>query len=116
MLRPETFISFWSLDNLDLTDALNKEIWRDSPARGAALRPRLPLDRYGGLQDMNLDGLGGLPWVPDLVGRSWREPDSVLVVGSAYAPFIRPWAGRTAAMDAKDYRDAKSAEEFLRRF
>ena len=69
-------MSFWSIDDLDLTDTLNEEIWRESPMRGAELKTRLHLEKHGGLQELR----GGLPWVPDLVGRHWGEEGSVLVI------------------------------------
>jgi hypothetical protein len=87
--------------------------------RGAALKTRLRLEKHGGLQELRR----GLPWVPDLVGRHWGEEGSVLVIGSAYAPFIhdnragnrQPWH---RAMDLTDYANAalRPPEEFLRRF
>ncbi len=56
-----------------------------------------------------------LPWVPDLVGRELRNGNGVLVVGSAYAGFIRSFCKRANAMPLSEYRDA-SLESFQRAF
>ena len=108
---------FWSVDKFDLADSLNDEIWRLSPARGSELKRRLRLNLCGGLQEIS-PGRNSepLPWVPDLVGRRSHGARGILVVGSAYAPFIRPWARRSAYIDPLDYRSAKDAGEFLRKF
>lgn len=57
-----------------------------------------------------------LPWVPDLVGRLWREEGGVVVIGSAYAPFIDEPASRHASMPLRDDENAKTAAEFGPRF
>jgi hypothetical protein len=57
-----------------------------------------------------------LPWVPDLVGKNWKDARAILVVGSAYAGFIREYSSRNRTMCLSDYASAKSASEFQRRF
>ena len=102
------------LDDLDLNDAINAEIWATSPQLQATLSRAYPRAAAGLLQAV-LPG-GPLPWVPDLVGRAWREAGSVFVVGSAYAPFIEPIAGRARVMTERDCRSAPTASAFLRAF
>ena len=102
------------LDDLDLNDAINAEIWATSPRLQDTISRAHPRAAAGLLQAV-MPG-GPLPWVPDLVGRAWREAGSVFVVGSAYAPFVQPFAGRARAMTERDYRDAPTASAFLRSF
>jgi hypothetical protein len=54
--------------------------------------------------------------VPDLVGRRWQERGGVVVIGSAYAPFVGASASRRAAMPQSSYASARSAAEFGPRF
>lgn len=64
-----------------------------------------------------VDGLEKpLPWVPDLVGLGWQQPESLIVIGSAYAPFIRGLSKRRCTMPLADYVDARSASRFLSKF
>ncbi len=49
-----------------------------------------------------LVGPSPLAWVPDIVGRSWRSPDAVLVFGASYADFFSPFARRRRVMTLKD--------------
>ncbi len=57
-----------------------------------------------------------LPWVPDILGENWRQPDAVLIVGSAYAGFIREFSGRGATMSLSDYRTARTWQAFQEQF
>lgn len=104
----------WADEHFDFADALNQEIWRESPARGARLATANAHVSAGGWQDRW--ATPPLPWVPDIVGRRWRERGGVLVIGSAYAPFVVGIAGRRAAMPLSSYAGATSAAEFAPRF
>ena len=44
-----------------------------------------------------------LPWVPDLAGKESDQPGGVLVVGSAYSPFITGLAKRNARPALSSY-------------
>jgi hypothetical protein len=103
-------MSFWSVNRLDLEDEVNEGIWCRSAALQADVRARSPSSRADVLQAR----LGGLPWVPDLVGRRWREAGAIHVVGSAYSPFIAGGIGRAIGLDT--YRRARAPAEFLRAF
>ena len=80
---------FWKQSFLDLDDELNAEIWVQSPAEQDRIQPyreHWDLDAIGAQQAMRSPSR--LPWVPDLVGTQWRSSDAIVVVGSAYGPFI----------------------------
>jgi hypothetical protein len=47
-----------------------------------------------------------LPWVPDLVGKESDQRGGVLVVGSAYSPFIAGLAQRNARLALSRYENA----------
>lgn len=102
------------LQDLDLQDAINAEIWASSPILQAAISNAHPHAAADLLQAV-LPG-GPLPWVPDLVGRAWREPGSVFVVGSAYAPFVETYGSRSKTMSEREYRKSATPEAFLRTF
>ncbi len=104
----------WADKHFDFEDTLNAEIWRESPARGARLAAANDRVSAGGWQDRWASP--PLPWVPDLVGRQWRERGGVVVIGSAYAPFVGGSAARPAAMPLSSYASARSAAEFGSRF
>jgi hypothetical protein len=102
-------MSYFSSAVLD--DAINAEIWSDS----VAVEGRVRAQSRPGRADL-LQGRMGLPWVPDLVGPRWREPGTVMVVGSAYSPFIAESAGRRRTMPAGVYRQATDAGAFVTEF
>ncbi len=109
---------FWSERHLDLEDDLNAEIWHQSPIEQDRIQPYRPTWRpaaVGAQQAMRWPHR--LPWVPDLVGRDWQAEDAVIVVGSAYGPFI---AGpdRDHELPASEYAQPTAAafqQRFLRR-
>ncbi len=106
--------SFWADENFDFEDSLNASIWNESPARGARLAQLHGHANAGGWQDRWANP--ALPWVPDLVGHRWREEGGVVVIGSAYAPFVDETASRHASMPLREYANAKTASEFGPRF
>lgn len=80
---------FWSLENLDLDDPLNVEIWDRSTGEQEQIQPYRSdwqIGDVGAQQAMRFPYR--LPWVPDPVGRDWRSHDAMLIVGSVYGPFI----------------------------
>jgi hypothetical protein len=89
----------WNIEDFDLDDPINREIWEHSPAlqRGVHSQtdengnPRFSGDF--GCQQAMLGDAGfdedPLPWVSDLVGKNYGNKGSLLIVGSTYAPFIR---------------------------
>lgn len=107
-------VSFWAIEQLDLEDKTNQEIWCESPALQAELRRLNSTVRADVLQA--LVGCGNLPWVPDIVGRHWREPGTVVVVGSAYATFIEGQGGRSRQLSLREYRPDGTAAEFQQAF
>ena len=56
-----------------------------------------------------------LPWVPDLLGKNWRAEGSILIVGSAYAGFIKEYSDNMG-MHLHDYLRCKSPGEFRTHF
>jgi hypothetical protein len=84
-------MGFWSPQYLDSIDPENEEIWIDSPAEQARIQRPGSLTKEGdvGAQQIMVNGREvPLSWVPDLLGLEWKRSESVMIVGSAYAPFI----------------------------
>ncbi len=109
-------MTFWSLDELDLTDSLNAEMWTRSPTEQERIQPYKDdwtIGKAGAQQAMRYPHR--LPWVPDVVGRDWKSPDAVLIFGSAYGAFIRR-EGRPGFIAPAEYARASSAAEFTRLF
>ena len=80
---------FWSLEHLDLEDPLNAEIWDQSASEQEQIQPYRSdwqIGDVGAQQAMRSPYR--LPWVPDPVGLDWHRHDALLVVGSAYGPFV----------------------------
>lgn len=82
-------MSFWSEAHLDLQDALNSTIWTESPKVQERIQPYGSTWSFGciGAQQAMREARK-LPWVPDVVGVEWRSPAALLIVGSAYGPFL----------------------------
>ena len=101
-------LSFWTLDPCD---KINHDIWSQSRTvmrRALAAHP----NSLATLLQADLD----LPWVPDLVGPKWRDAGSVVVIGSAYSPFIDGFAGRGKTMPQADYAPEAPVAAFQERF
>jgi len=106
----------WSVAALDVDDALNQTIWNESPARQMKIFPaRLPVIGMVAAAQAFVEP-PPLPWVPDLVGRNWREQGSLLVMGISYADFFLPLPGRRSRMQLREYREAKGPAEFQAKF
>ena len=107
--------SFWQ--PLASDDSLNEDIWRTSPALQQEIQPAADARSSGiGAQQAMLLPDRPLPWVPDIVGTNWRQPDALAIVGSAYAPFVQGSAGRSNAMPISRYAGAASWQEFQQGF
>lgn len=101
---------FWSLEHLDLDDPLNAEIWTQSTSEQKQIQPYRSdwqIGDVGAQQAMRFPYR--LPWVPDPIGRDWKRPDAVLVVGSAYGAFIGG-DGRQHEIAPSEYARGSSAE------
>ncbi|SRR6266542_761293 len=105
-------MTFWSVHHLDLEDEVNKDIW----ARSAVLQADVRARHGSAAADVVQARVGGLPWVPDLVGRRWRDTGAVHVIGSAYSPFIDGSSARGRAMGLDLYRRSLTPAEFQRVF
>ena len=94
----------WNIDDFKLDDEINQQIWEQSPALQREVHAQTddngePLfnGSYGCQQAMlGNEGFdeNPLPWVPDLVGKDYGAKGSILIVGSAYAPFLIGYGGR----------------------
>ncbi len=109
-------MSLWASAARAIEDPINEDIWAHSPSVQRDIQPpvQVRLKTVGAQQAMLLED-HVLPWVPDLLGVRWREPSSLLIVGSAYAPFIAGAASRRS-MPLQDYISARSWQEFHARF
>ena len=117
-------MNFWNPKHFDFTDALNQEIWVNSPKVQQQIQQMEALTEPGsvGAQQAMLDAdllkeRGcPLPWVPDLVGRESQNKSGLTIIGLAYAGFISEYSSRKNTMPLDDYCKAASAEEFQRSF
>jgi len=98
--------------NWKIADEINNSIWSESPGRQVALAAQFPVGHVGaigGQQAMFAEGgqpggpLDPLPWVPDLVGKKSGRKDAVMIIGSAYAPFVTGFTRRARRMSLPDY-------------
>lgn len=107
---------FWEDGHLQFTDDINTDIWNRSPSEQYAVQEpaTLRLPCAVGAQQAMLDE-PPLPWVPDVLGRQWRGADTIIIVGSAYAPFVQGISNREATMPLLAYR-SPTADEFLPSF
>lgn len=109
-------MGFWSLDDLDLADSLNREMWTNSPEEQDRIQPyrcNWASGEIGAQQAMRHPYR--LPWVPDLVGRDWKSQDAVVIFGSAYGAFIGR-EDRPGSVAPIEYAGASSAAEFTKLF
>ena len=109
-------MGFWSPQYLDSIDPENEEIWIDSPAEQARIQRPGSLTKEGdvGAQQIMVNGREvPLSWVPDLLGLEWKRSESVMIVGSAYAPFIGGISRRGCTLPLAEYDHAQSAADFL---
>jgi len=107
---------FWADKHIEFTDTINDDIWNDSPAEQLLISDPATLRAPGsiGAQQAMLDA-PPLPWVPDVLGQRWREPESIIIVGSAYAPFLQGISRRDATLPVAAYLTTAS-DPFLRSF
>jgi hypothetical protein len=89
---------FWH--DLEGADPLNQVIWDESVAVQLQIGPPDQLRAVNsiGAQQAMIEGaayshIPCLPWVPDLLVTDWKAASAILVVGSAYAGFIREYSG-----------------------
>lgn len=99
-------------------DKLNEEIWsRSAAVQRMIQRPEdLCEEGHFGAQQAMVDGLSVLPWPPDLLGCEWFGPESLLIVGSAYAGFITEFSRRGSSMVLCEYDARLRWQEFQERF
>ena len=112
----------WNVEEFDLKDDINWDIWNDSPTLQVEIHTRtnnkneLRFDGSFGCQQamLSVDGFDAnpLPWVPDLVGKDFVEKGSLLIVGSAYAPFLAGFSRRNAILP-NDYAAQETPGGFL---
>ncbi len=106
-------MSLSSPENWKDKDCVNDDIWSRSPAIQRVLAAQFPVGApgsVGGQQAMFLPdepdvrgtATNPLPWVPDLVGKNSDGPDAVMIIGSAYAPFVEGYSERHLPLE--DYR------------
>ncbi len=109
-------MDFWAPQYLDSTDPQNERIWVESPAEQALIQRAGSLTEVGdiGAQRIMVDGREvSLPWVPDILGFEWKRSESVMIIGSAYAPFIGGISKRDCTLPLREYVHAQSATDFL---
>jgi hypothetical protein len=105
--------NFWDGLYYSAEDSLNQTIWARSRQIQAGLQNPASLQAagsFGAQQAMNDAGIAPgvdeetvLPWVPDLVGCNSRSEAGLLVVGTAYAGFIREYSTREGVLPLSTY-------------
>jgi len=116
----------WPIEDFNLHDELNQVIWNDSIRMQKEIHESCDGNqrRFGGQVGIQQAMIGSsgfdtdpLPMVPDLVGKDAgnRRDKTVLIVGSAYAPFIKGISSRNAIAH-HDYKTAGCAAKFQQRF
>jgi hypothetical protein len=104
---------FWK--QLDVSDPLNQVIWEESVNVQLEIAPPKSLRTANaiGAQQAMIEGRNGdvscLPWVPDLLMSDWKSQSAILIVGSAYAPFILEYSGKKGMPIAK-YTEASEQQ------
>lgn len=103
----------WNIEDFDLDDEINRGIWNRSPDLQREAHAQTDdneahrFDGSYGCQQAMTEAEGfsevPLPWVPDLVGKNYGKKSSLLIVGSAYAPFLIGYGGRQA-VEPSTYR------------
>jgi hypothetical protein len=110
-------MSFWSETTFAAKDATNDHIWHTSAATQRTLQPPEVLQQSGaiGAQQATIPGDSQcvLPWVPDVLGKGWDDPTALIIVGSAYAGFIRECSSRRNTMPLDTYRGATGWQKFV---
>src|SRR4051794_21754424 len=100
-----TWPEFWAASTLNVDDEVNDGIWSQSiavqkeiqPPDDLLIRDDTPIGAQQAMVDPDPDCISPigdgtiLPWVPDLVGSKWDDSDSLIIVGTAYAGFIREY-------------------------
>jgi hypothetical protein len=108
-----------SANDLSDNDEINNEIWKLSGHAQIAIQTpkRKWLPGEVGAQQV-MCGSRVLPWVPDTVGSLATESGGVLVVGMAYAGFIRrnDSIRETGVVSADSYAACSSARDFADMF
>lgn len=105
----------WRLDNFDFDDSLNQEIWEKSPDVQESIQSYSTVWRANDIGTQQaMRSPYRLPWVPDVLGRDWRSPEAVLMIGSAYGPFIS--GNKTEGEMKPSEYDCESCSEFGKRF
>jgi hypothetical protein len=137
-LNPGNPVPYWNAQNLDLNDCLNQQIWAFQASCLYGQQPQSVGAQQGMLEHMhgqvicnnpssypaaricshpvsqaNVPPCCCLPWVPDMVGKNWKEDEAILVFGSAYAGFIQNYS--QAGIKVLDYAGASSVADFQSR-
>jgi len=101
---------------MDFADPVNERIWLESPAEQALIQGPGVLTNSGDIGAQQIMATGNavsLPWVPDILGLRWQLAESIIIVGSSYAPFIRGISKRKCTLPLMEYCNGESAKDFL---
>lgn len=106
-----------SPSDLVALDALNEEIWSESPRVHASIQKAHSAWQIGDIcAQQAMCGLTSLPWVPDLVGVDFHRPGAVLVVGMAYSGFVQRVGQSRGEIPVDRYQNYGSTAAFCADF
>src|SRR3954468_9103710 len=116
---------FWKPRDFDFSDSLNQTIWSKSPKLQRALQAPEDLQQPGAVgpqqamleedQVLNCSRATVLPWVPDLVGTSFKD-QGIMIVGSSYPGLIQEYSGHPFTLPLRYYLFAAGHAEGCRIF
>jgi hypothetical protein len=88
-------------------------MWSRSPDLQREIQPP-PKARLAGVgaQQAMVPGGRVLPWIPDILGRDWCRPESLLIIGAAYGPFVQGFARRTQTVSPAVCENASTWPDF----
>jgi hypothetical protein len=120
MLPNSPHRGYWAHANFKSVDAINAEIWTQSPLLQCKIQEPHALTEPGsvGPQQAMLedDPETVLPWVPDIVGTEAVGERAIIIFGSAYAGFMCEYSRRCACLKLNDFKGAKDWIAFQKLF
>ena len=105
--------NYWNFSELATDDTINAAIWQQSPSIQLRIHHPNQLIYPGSVgAQQAMCGNIPLPWEPDIVGKKWKDPGGIIIVGSAYAGFIEEYSRRSGTMPLSTYIACSSVPDY----